>query len=445
MENPIVRTEKASRFWAVLALLTGIVLILSGIAAGSGYLRLALFDFFGGDVLVSELSVIGAVALGLIGGGLALWHGVNSLRRVRSQPLRLPPFYFFYIAFALVLGLGNLLLVGGTGRLFSDETVRLYFPPIFILGASLPVFAALAFAFRRLNWPVTWRQASLMFVSGGTLSIVVTVLLSIVLPYIYYTLVTPLEFLAEVFVWVVSPGGGGLFERLFESPLIFFYLVYIAFQAPLPEEFAKALGPGFMGKRVTSERMAFALGLASGAGFAVVENMRYQGLFAQFYGWSWGGITALRGIGAIDHALWTAIIALALYRERERTVGWLKRLGKAYLFSVGLHTLWNGGYMALLYLVGVDHFAGSGPSFSLYGEYLEISLIVILVAMTALNWWIMVRYTNSLQSGPVGEVAPLRVSKRAVAGWAFACVMVIVPIGAAIGQAWGEIRKVMGI
>lgn len=437
-----MESETPSKFWAWVAVATGVFLIASGAVAMSGYLSDALFDFFGAHVLISELSVIGAVALGLIGGTAALTGGLFSLAGKPSRPLRLPPFYIFYIVFALVLALGNLLLVGEKNRLFTDDAVQLLFPSVFILGASLPVFAALAFAYRRLNWPVTWRQATLMFVSGGTLSIIATVVLGGFLPYLAFLLL-PLEFLSYVFVDIFSPGGVGFIERLFESPLLFMYLIYIALEAPFPEEFAKALGPAFMKVRITSERMAFALGLASGAGFAVVENMRYQGLFAQLAGWSWGGITALRGIGAIDHALWTAIIALALYRERERLPGWRRRIGKAYLFSVGLHTLWNGGYMALLYLIGLDHFAGAGPSFSLYGEYFEYSLIAILVAMTALNWWILVRYLNRLQSGEPADLVPARVTPRALAAWAFACVLVIVPLGAALGQAWREIRGVL--
>jgi len=341
-----------------------------------------------------------------------------------------------------VLGIGNMLLVSVSNGTMDESIASFVFPPVFILGASLPVLAALAFAFRRLGWPVSWRQVSLMFVSGGTLSILVTLVLGGLLPYAYYMLIVPLEYLAGEAFNIFNPGGPEFFERLFTSPLLIFYLLYIAFQAPFPEEVAKALGPGLMGVRIKNERAAFAIGMASGAGFAVLENMRYQGLFAQFYGWSWGGITALRGIGAVDHALWAGIIVLALYRERAREPGWFGRLGRAYLLSVGLHTLWNGGYMALLYLIGLDHFAGAGPSFSIYGEYLEISLIIILVAMTILNWWIMIRYLNRLQAEEVTPVKPQKISARAIAVWAFACVLVIVPIGAALGQAWDEIKSV---
>ena len=362
--------SNASKFLPIVVIVTGLFLLLSGIAAGLAYLGLGLFGFFGAELLVDELSAIGGVALGLVGGVLAMLHSVNSLRRTSSNPLQMPRFYLFYLAFALVLAIGNILLVGRAAERFEDSTLQLIFPPFFMLGAALPVLDALAFALRRLGWPITWHQASLMAISGGTLSIVVTVLLGSLVPYIIYLLVAPLEWMASDLLELLNPGGGPLAERVFFSPLLIFYLLVIAFQAAFPEEFAKALGPAWMGMRVRSDRMAFALGLASGAGFAIVENMRYQGLFAQFYGWSWGGITALRGIGAVDHALWTAIISLAVYRERKRAAGWFGRLARAYFLSVGLHTLWNGGFMALLYLVGLDHLAGAGPSFSVYGEYI---------------------------------------------------------------------------
>ena len=438
-----METKRPGKFPAILAVLTGVFLLLSGLSAGGGYLRVRLFDFFGEHLLIDALSAIGGIALGLVGGGLAIVHGLGSLMGRPSRKFRLPRAYFFYLVFALILAIGNLLLVGTDQGRFTEALVRILFPSVFVLGASVPVLAGLAFAGRRLGWPATWRQISLSFVSGGTLSILATILVSSVLPYIFYLLIEPLAVFTEGVVGSLVGSGSGIIERIFFSPLLFFYLLYIAFQAPFPEEFAKALGPRFFGRRIRNERMAFLIGMSSGAGFAIVENMRYQGLFAAFYGWSWGGITALRGIGAIDHALWTGIIALALFRERDRRRGWLGRVGRAYLFSVGLHTLWNGGYMALLYFIGLDHIAGAGPSFDVYGEWIEVSLVAILAAMAALNWWILTRYLASLQTVKMQEIAPERITKRALAAWAFACVLVIVPVGAAIGRAWPQIRSVL--
>ena len=74
-----------NKILAILAVIVGVFLIISGISAGSGYLELSLFEFFGGEMLISELSVTGATFLGLVGGGLSLFHGVNSLRNRNSR------------------------------------------------------------------------------------------------------------------------------------------------------------------------------------------------------------------------------------------------------------------------------------------------------------------------------------------------------------------------
>ena len=57
--------------------------------------------------------------------------------------------------------------------------------------------------------------------------------------------------------------------------------------------------------------------LASGAGFAILENMLYEGMCAGYSGWSWGGITLLRSIGSVLHPIGTGIIALGWFRMRE--------------------------------------------------------------------------------------------------------------------------------
>jgi len=435
----ITTNSKPSKLLAYITTFVGILLLLSGIIASAGYLGLPLIssmDFISENILEIQLGEMATMFLGLVGGGLTIFHGLASIANRPSRPLNLPPFYFFYILFALTLGLGSLLLN------FPIASEYL-FPPLFLLGAALPTIAVLAWAFRRLGSPLSWRQGALTFVSGSTLSIIVSILMGGIFPYIYYLLVAPLETLAEGFFYILDPGVPGSLERIFFSPLLIFPLLYIAFQAPFLEEFAKALGPGLMKKRIQNERGAFALGLASGAGFAILENMLYQGVYAQWSGWTWGGITALRGIGSVGHSLWTAIIALALFRERNREAGWFGRLLRAYLLSVGLHTLWNGGYMALFYILGLEYYAYAGSELIIYGEYFKISLVFILVAMTAFNWWLLGRITTSLAADDRPALIPTQFSRRALALWAVACTVVIIPVGAALGGAWSEIQRVL--
>jgi len=431
---------KLSKFWAYIAVLTGILLMLSGIAAAVGYLGLPLALPFE-DALSYELGNIAALYLGLFGGLLAVYHGVSSISQRTSSIFKLPSFYVFWIVLALVLGLGNLILN-------RDIAVDYLFPPLFVLGAALSTFAVLAWAFRNLGWPLTWRQTALAFVCGSTLSVIVAIILETTLPYLAYLLISPLGFLADEFA-ELGWGAPGLVERLFASPLVLVYLIFTAFEAPLPEEFAKALGIPMFGRlRITNERQAFAIGLASGAGFAILENMLYEGMYANYNGWSWGGITLLRSIGSVLHPIGTGIIALGWFRMKQ---GGASTLLKAYLLSVLLHTLWNGGFEPLVYLTGLDYYAGAGPSLSFYGETLNILLVGYLVLLSAGLWWMLRRIVHGLSPTVQADTAatvhtnlePALVSRRAIAIWAIACAAIIIPIGATLSPAWEAIQKVI--
>jgi len=429
---------KPSKFWAYIAVLTGIFLMLSGIAAAVGYLGLPVMLPFE-DALSYELGNIAALYLGLVGGALAVYHGISSISGRASSVFKLPSFYVFWILLALVLGLGNLIL--------NEDIVTDYlFPPLFVLGAALSTFAVVGWAFRRMDWPLTWRQAALAFVCGSTLSVVVAIILEGILPYLAYVLIEPLGFVAEAFA-DLGWGSSGFVERLFVSPLIIVYLIFTAFQAPFPEEFAKALGIPMFGRlRITNERQAFAIGLASGAGFAILENMLYEGLYANYNGWSWGGITLLRSIGSVLHPIGTGIIALGWFRMKSGGAG---KLFKAYLLSVLLHTLWNGGFEPLVYLTGLDYFAGEGASLSFYGETLNILLIGYLVLLSVALWWLLRRIVTGLAQAvgaeasaePGPSLEPALITRRSLAVWAVACAAVIIPIGATLSPAWDAIQK----
>ena len=417
--------NKLSKFWAYVAVLVGILLVLFGLAAVIGYLGLPIFLPVD-DVLTYNLGQMAAIFLGLFGGSLAVFHGLASIRDHHSSPMKLPSYYIFWIALALVLGLGSLV--------HNFEIAREYlFPPLFMLGAALSTFAVLAWSFRRMGEPVTWRQVALAFVCGSTLSIVVAILLETVLPYLGYLLLEPAWYLAEGisdFGW----GAPGLIERVFSSPLILVILAVTALEAPIPEEFAKALSIPLFGRaRITNERQAFAIGLASGAGFAILENMLYEGLYANYNGWGWAGITLLRSIGSVLHPLGTGIIALGWFRMRGSGAG---KLFKAYLLSVGLHTLWNGGFEPLLYLTGLDYFAGNGSSLTLYGETLSVLLVGYLFLLSVGLWWLLRRIVNQISERIIPNLMPATVSRGAVATWAVACALVIVPIGATLSPAW---------
>lgn len=432
--------NKPSKFWAYIAVIVGILLVLICLAALIGYFGLPIFLPVE-DVLSYNLGQIATIFLGLVCGSLAVYHGVGSISERKSSVLKLPSFYVFWIALALILGLGTLIIN-------FDIVTDFLFPPLFMLGAALSIFAVLAWSYRRMGEPVTWRQVALAFVCGSTLSILVAIVLETALPYLAYLLLEPFWYFAEGFA-DLGWGVPGLIERLFSSPLILVFLAVVAMEAPIPEEFAKALGiPMFGRARITNERQAFAIGLASGAGFAILENMLYEGLYANYNGWGWAGITLLRSFGSVLHPIGTGIIALGWFRMKD---GGSSKLFKACLLSVGLHTLWNGGFEPLVYLTGLDYFMGSGSSLSLYGETLSALLVGYLILLSIGLWWLLRRIVSQISERVTPTLTPAIVSRRAIATWAVACALVIVPIGATLSPAWsaisslfvdGEIRQI---
>jgi hypothetical protein len=225
--------SKPSKFWAYSAVIVGIFLTLMGLVAFVGYFGLASI-FPVEDMLSYNLGQIAAIFLGLICGPLAVYHGASSIGHRKSSAFRLPSFYVFWIVLALVLGLGSLIIN-------TDIATEFLFPPLFVLGAVLSTFAVLAWANHRMGWPITWRQAALAFVCGSTLAILAAIILETTLPYLAYLVVEPFWYLAESFS-EVGWGTSGFIERLFASPLILVILAVVAIEAPIPEEFAKALG-----------------------------------------------------------------------------------------------------------------------------------------------------------------------------------------------------------
>jgi len=140
------------------------------------------------------------------------------------------------------------------------------------------------------------------------------------------------------------------------------------------------------------------------------------------------------------HTLGTGLVALGWFRMREHGVG---QLLKAYALAVGLHTLWNGGFEAFVYITGIDYYGGLGSAVNFYGIAIEALLVVYLVGLSLGLWWMLRWIVNGLsrESEPDAVPAPpaFGISSRMLAGWAFASALVIVPIGAALNGIWSQL------
>lgn len=74
-------------------------------------------------------------------------------------------------------------------------------------------------------------------------------------------------------------------------------------------------------------------------------------------------------------------------------------------------------------------------------------LVAFLIALSAGLWWLLRKIVRDLAVSVdqvAAEATPsLGVSPRALAVWALVSALVIVPIGAALGPAWEQIRAVI--
>ncbi len=168
--------------------------------------------------------------------------------------------------------------------------------------------------------------------------------------------------------------------------------------------------------------------------------MLYEGVYVQSSGWTWGGVTLIRGIGSVMHPLCTVIVTLGWFRARK--MGWGTLL-KSYFLAIGLHTLWNGGFLPFIYLAGLDLYAISENFLSVYGLAIEVLLVVFLIVLPIGMWWFLSHLVSAMAEDSEPTLTTMVISPRALALWGFACVLVILPIGAALGPAWHQIRAVI--
>gem|GEM_PF-1219212 len=196
--------------------------------------------------------------------------------------------------------------------------------PVTLLAMSLVVPSAVIFFLvdRYDKTGISLRTLAITFLAGGTVGIIATVIT------------------AEASALVV--GGlllGPLFAGLYEEP-------------------AKLLATSWRWKHPVYDRPmdGLILGVVSGLGFAVFESAGYglQALIeAGQAGLLW--VMVLRGATSpFGHGLWSGIVSAAFWqsgRDLRKAVK-NRQFQIALLWAIGLHALWNGGYLPGMIISG---------------------------------------------------------------------------------------------
>lgn len=156
-------------------------------------------------------------------------------------------------------------------------------------------------------------------------------------------------------------------------------LSFLSFLVPIIEESAKSLGVWLVSDLISSPAQGFALGVLSGAGFALAESLSAS-LTADN---TWGVTLSVRAITSGMHMLATGLVGWGIaYARLEKR--YLRMVGMI-LLAMFLHSVWNAGVVFTI-LGGVRTMLAM-PNFDILGISMTIggagSLLVLIAGMFA--------------------------------------------------------------
>ena len=348
--------------------------------------------------------------------GLIQWR--RMARGQSSSPFRLPGVAWLGAGAVVAIAVGQIML--------ATHTYDFYWL-IYVLAAALPSLTALALANQRLGNLTTWRRIIASLIAGSLLSPLIALFLTGIVTVLAVVLVLPLRVLVAQIV------ASKDVEQLFYSPALVFMLVESAIVAPLVEEAAKPVAAILLARRFQRPAEAFLVGMAGGAGFAIVENMLYAAAGES----AWAHISALRGVGGVLHPLTAGLVAVGWYGVRNGLPGARGRLLGFYGVAVGAHALWNGGLGILYSNLGAYFFGTETWQFNIYGIGQPGIVMVFMLLEAIALWRVLAVVTGQLAGTTLSEAEPfleLHLDQpRRLALWASAALLLVVPIAALYG------------
>lgn len=310
-------------------------------AGGAGLAALLVLSarFRSGAERLGEMFLLQAIAIGALGGFLALAliaEGVRLRRGIPPAPFRLRRSGWLWLAF------GVLLLAGTVASLLNTPPflMALFHVPTLLL---LPVLVLSA-----VGWGLRWRGGSWSDVGGGLLggallgvgmAVCIESIVALLLGAgLFAAGLLPSEWLQESSPAFTSGDPMALVEELaglINPPLILVALAFMGGVVPMVEEVVKTLGVGVAGFWLRPDpRRAFLLGVASGAGFALVENILNSFLAGPF----WGPGVVARLMATVMHCATGGLTGWGWGQL------WARRPGRFLLAFAGagmVHSLWN--------------------------------------------------------------------------------------------------------
>lgn len=281
--------------------------------------------------------------------------GFYSLQRVMNvaiadTPARLAgarwhTFLMLLIA-ALFIGIGALMV--------EVQWLNVLLIPIFtVIGISLPIWAFMNAGLFEIELGERWR-AWAIFGLGMTVGPAIMLVLELVIGAFFFLIVVLyiatqpnlLFELQNLIAQIENITDPNLILELVEPYLLNPALLgliyfYVALCVPVIEEIFKPIGVWLFARRINSPAQGFALGLLSGAAYALFESL---GVSNQT-GAEWAVVVSTRAGTGLLHIVTTGITGWAI------ASAWLERrylrLFLAYALSISMHGIWNASAITI--------------------------------------------------------------------------------------------------
>jgi RsiW-degrading membrane proteinase PrsW (M82 family) len=344
-------------------------------------------------ILATTLVASTLIAIGLLLLPVA-WLSAKRLRGWDFDSFILPPLRPW--AWVLIPSVWLLVLVLAT-LFYNAPGASWYVPFLHFFSIALPVYFVIRIAVNRISLGSSQRAWG-VFSVGLTLSPFLAIIgevtmfaLGIIVAAIYLSFNPNQALEVERLVQQINqaPNLDSLVYLLgpyLKNPLtLITALSFLSFLVPIIEESAKSLGVWLVSDRIKSPAQGFALGVLSGAGFALAESLSAS-LTADS---SWGITLSVRAITSGMHMLATGLVGWGIaYARLEKR--YLRLVGMA-LLAMFLHSVWNagvvftilGGVRTMLAMPNIDFL---GASMTIGGAGLLLVLIVgMFIAFFAIN------------------------------------------------------------
>ena len=310
----------------------------------------SLMDLFGetGD---AAAEMIGAVAFGFVIVLLLVcgWFILQKARGLTQAdlPFKFPfaPWMWGVLPAVVIFSI----LVGGLITLVDLQWLNwIVLPILTILAIVPPIWLLFGIASNGLELGPRWRFFTVLSL-GMTLSPVIMIALEIMLLIVIITagvvyiavtqpaLMRDVEIMANMMNQTMNEEAllAMLAPYLTNPKLIAIGIGYIALIVPLIEEMLKPLAVWFFARQIESPAQGFALGVLSGAAFALVESLNASANDTA----SWAVIVTARTGTSVLHLMTSGLVGWGIASAfKEKRIG---RFFAAYISAVLIHGIWN--------------------------------------------------------------------------------------------------------